>query len=264
MPLSIFWKNRQLVWQMARREIVGRYRGSIMGLLWSFFNPLLMLLVYTFVFSVVFEAKWGQSLSAGKTEFAMVLFAGLIVFNFFAEVITRAPTLIVDHVNFVKRVVFPLEVLPLIALAAAFFHALVSFTVLLLFNLLINQTFHVTAFLFPLVLLPLALLIVGCAWVLASLGVYLRDVAQVVSIATMGLLFASPIFFPLAAVPEEFRRVMLLNPLTFIIEQSRQVLIWGGLPDWVGLAIFCLPAITCAWLGFVWFQKTRKGFADVL
>ncbi|MHB8978797.1 MAG: ABC transporter permease [Trichloromonadaceae bacterium] len=266
-PLNLFRslsRNRQLLWQMTTREVVGRYRGSVLGLFWSFFNPIFMLAIYTFVFSVVFQAKWGQSQSESKTEFAVILFAGLIVFNLFSEVISRAPSLILGNVSYVKKVVFPLEILPVIAAGSALFHTVISVIVLLIFHGFVSQTFPLTILLLPVVLFPLVVLMLGITWFLASLGVFLRDVGQTVSILITALMFVSPLFFPTSALPEQLRTYLFLNPLSFIIEQTRGVLIWGALPDWQGLMWYLGGSGVIAWLGFVWFQKTRKGFADVL
>lgn len=258
------WGHRHLIWQMTRREVVGRYRGSMMGLLWSFFNPIFMLTVYTFVFSVVFQAKWGQGEGDSKAEFAIILFAGLIVFNLFAEIINGAPGLILANVNYVKKVIFPLEILPLVAMGATLFHVLVSVVVLLIFYFAVHLTISWTVIFLPVVLLPLLLLALGGAWFLSSLGVFLRDVSQTIGILTTALLFTSPIFFPVSALPEDLHPFILLNPLAFIIEQTREVLIWGHLPDWRGLAAYAAGCALIAWAGLLWFQKTRKGFADVL
>jgi lipopolysaccharide transport system permease protein len=258
------WHNRQLIWQMCKREVLSRYRGSVMGLLWSFFNPVFMLTIYTFVFSVIFKAKWEQTHSDNKTEFAVILFAGLIIFNFFSEVINRSPDLIPSHVNYVKKVVFPIEILPVIAAGSALFHTLVSVIVLLVFQFYISLTLPVTALLLPVIMLPLLIQVMGCAWFLASLGVFLRDVGQTVGLLTTALLFLSPIFFPPSALPEQIQPYLFLNPLTFIIEQTRGILIFGEMPDWRGLGIYSLISLMVSWAGFFWFQKTRKGFADVL
>lgn len=260
------WINRELIMAMVRREVVGRYRGSMMGLLWSLITPLLMLVVYTFVFSIVLNARWpgGAGGEESRAQFAILLFAGLIVHGLFAEVANRAPTLVLGNVNFVKRVVFPLEVLPVVTAGAALFHAAVSLLVLLGAVFVANGSVPWTAVLFPLVLLPLLMLTLGVAWVLASLGVYMRDVGQVVGLLTTVLLFLSPVFFPITAVPEFFRPWMKLNPLTFVIEQSRAVLIFGEIPalqDWL---MYSAVAGVIAWAGYAWFQKTRKGFSDVL
>ena len=257
------WRNRSLIKALAQREVVGRYRGSVMGILWSFFNPVFMLLVYTFVFSVIFKARWSGG-SDSKTEFALILFAGLIVFNLFAECFNRAPGLILANVNYVKKVVFPLEILPWVALGSALFHALISLGVWLIAYLILFGVPHLTVLLLPLVILPFLLLIMGLTWALASLGVYLRDVSQFIGILTTVLMFLSPIFYPASALPEAYRHLLLLNPLTPVIEQARDVLFWGKVPDMTILSIYLLMTAFIAWLGFAWFQKTRKGFADVL
>jgi lipopolysaccharide transport system permease protein len=258
------WRNRQLIVQLTRREVVGRYKGSVMGLAWSFFNPVLLLAVYTFVFSVVFRSRWGGDGDETKTQFAVVLFAGMIVHGLLAEVLNRAPGLILSNVNYVKKVVFPLEILPIVSLGAALFHSMISLGVLLLACVVFNGYLHWTAFLAPLVLLPLAILSLGLSWMLASLGVFLRDVGQVIGLITTVMLFLAPVFYPITALPEHIRPWLIVNPLTFIIEQARDVVIWGRTPDWLGLGVFTLIAVAVAWLGFAWFQRTRKGFADVL
>lgn len=258
------WRNRQLIIQMTRREVAGRYQGSVLGLAWSFFNPVFMLVVYTFVFSAVFKARWGLGGAESKTQFAVVLFVGMIVHGLLAEVLNRAPGLILANVNYVKKVVFPLEILPVISMGAALFHSLVSMGVLLIAFALFNGYLHWTAVFTPLVLLPLVILTLGLAWMLAALGVFLRDVGQTIGIVTTVLMFLAPVFYPVTALPEELRPWLMVNPLTFIIEQARAVLIWGRQPDWVGLSIYMLLAAAIAWAGYAWFQKTRKGFADVL
>lgn len=258
------WRNRHLTLQMTRREVIGRYRGSMFGLAWSFFNPILMLVVYTFFFAVVFKSRWGGSATDSKTDFAVILFVGMIVHGLFSEILNRSPRLILDNANYVKKVVFPIEVLPAIGVGVALFHAVISLAVLLGAFLIFNGFIYWTALLLPVVVLPIVVLSLGAAWFLASLGVYLRDVAQTIGLFTTVLMFLSPVFYPATSLPEAVRPWLMLNPLTFIIEQAREVMIWGRLPDFLGLGIYSLCAVTIAWLGYAWFQKTRKGFADVL
>lgn len=262
--LASAWKHRQLIVQITKREVVGRYRGSAMGLLWSFFNPILMLTVYTVVFSVVFKARWGETASDSKTEFAIILFTGLIIYGLFAECINRAPGLILSNVNYVKKVIFPLEILPWVSLGTALFHAAVSTVVLLLFYALVNHSLHWTIVFLPVLLTPLLLLIMGISWFLSSIGVFLRDVGQTTGIITNILMFLSPVFYPASALPADYRPLLYLNPLTFFIEQARDIMIWGKFPDWQGLGLFMALGIFVSWAGHFWFQKTRKGFADVL
>ncbi|MCX7112939.1 MAG: ABC transporter permease [Proteobacteria bacterium] len=261
--IASFWHNRKLIKTLVKREVVGRYRGSILGIMWSFFNPMLMLAVYTFVFSVVFKARWNAA-SDSKTEFALVLFAGLLVFNLFAECVNRAPTLIISNTNYVKKVVFPLEILPWVTLGTALFHMMISFSVWLIFYIIFFGNPQLTVVYMPLIMLPLVLLTMGLSWFLASLGVFLRDVAQIVGIVTTTLMFLSPIFYPLTSLPAQYQRILNFNLLTPIIEQARAVLIWGQVPDFRSLGLYILLTAIIAWLGFAWFQKTRKGFADVL
>lgn len=255
--------NRSLIYNLAKREVVGRYRGSAMGLMWSFFNPVLMLAVYTFVFSVVFKARWAGG-SESKTEFALVLFAGLLVFNLFSECVNRAPALILSNANYVKKVIFPLEILPLVALCSAAFHFGISFIVWLLFYLIFFGWPPMSVLWLPLILLPLILMTVGLSWLLASLGVYLRDVGQIIGVVTTILMFVSPIFYPIAALPEKYHPFMHISPLTVVVEQARDVMIWGRSVDWPLWGLSMILSSVIAWLGFAWFQKTRKGFADVI
>jgi lipopolysaccharide transport system permease protein len=256
--------NRQLIGQMTRREIVGRYRGSVIGLAWSFFNPLFMLAVYTFVFSVVFKARWGLGGEESKTQIALVLFVGLIVHELLSEVLNSSTSLVLNNVNYVKKVVFPLEILPLVSVGVALFHSLISLGVLLIAFIIFNGYLHWTIVFIPLVLLPLVIFILGLGWVLASLGVFLRDVGQSMGIITRVMMFLAPVFYPVTALPESLRPWIMANPLTVIIVQARQVIIWGHLPDFIGLGIYSIGATAMAWAGYAWFQKTRKGFADVL
>jgi lipopolysaccharide transport system permease protein len=258
------WMHRNLIWQMTRREVIGRYRGSVLGLAWSFFYPLIMLAVFTFVFGVVFKARWGTNIEQSQLDFAIILFIGMTMFNLFSECAVRAPTLIIGNVSYVKKVVFPLEILPVIALGSAFFHWLIGFFVLCLAMLLIKGSIPLTAFFIPLIVMPLAIATLGIAWFLSSLGVFLRDVAQTIGIIISVLQFLSPIFYPISALPEKYQAWLLLNPLTFVIEQSRAVFFWGQAPDWSGLLVYSIACILMAWCGYWWFQKTRKGFADVL
>jgi lipopolysaccharide transport system permease protein len=252
------WRNRSLVMALCKREIAGRYRGSLLGMFWSFFHPVFMLAVYTFVFSVVFQARWGSG-SGSKTEFALVLFAGLIVFNLFAECVNRSPALILLNVNYVKKVIFPLEILPWVTLSAALFHAGVSLFVWLVAYVLLFGLPHMTVLYVPLVIFPLCLFTVGISWALASLGVYLRDVAQVVGILTTVLMFLSPIFYPVTALPERYRPLLLLNPLMPVLEQVRSVLYFGNSPDWRLLG-GCYLVMSCVrGLGLPGFRRRVRG-----
>lgn len=235
-----------------------------MGLAWSFFNPLLLLIVYTFVFSVVFKSRWSDAGDTDKTDFAIFLFVGMIVYGLFAECVNRAPGLILSNPNYVKKVIFPLEVLPWVPLGSALFHATVSLLVLLCAFLAIKLYIPWTVIFVPVVLIPLILVTMGLAWFLAATGVFVRDIGQTTVIMTMVLMFLSPVFYPVSSLPPQYRDVLMINPLGFVVEQARLVVIRGELPDWKTWLGFCAAGSGVAWGGFWWFQRNRKGFADVL
>lgn len=261
---SNLWLYKRLIIKMTHREIIGRYKGSVIGLAWSFFNPLLMLAVYTFVFSVVFKAKWNSDLEGGKGEFAVILFAGMIVFNIFSECFIRSPTLMIANANYVKKIVFPLEVLPWIVLGNALFHATISLIVLLIAEFVVLGYIPWTVFMLPIVIFPFVIGLAGLSWFLASSGVFIRDLGQLVGVFTTVLMFTSPLFFPLSALPESLQPWLMLNPLAYFIEEVRAVIIFGYYPEWGNLTIAYIASVLVAFLGYMWFQKTRKGFADVL
>lgn len=262
--IGSLWRNKDLLRNLVRREVVSRYKGSILGVFWSLVTPILMLAIYTFVFSVVLKARWGASESDSKIEFALLLFAGLMFFNLFSECISSAPGLVITNVNYVKKVVFPLEILPWVRMGAALFHFVVSLFVWLVAYLMLFGLPHWQVVVLPLVMLPFVLFVMGLSWALASLGVYVRDVSQIIGLVITVLMFLTPIFYPTSSLPLAYQPLMTLNPLTHPIEMARDLLYWGKLPSIINLAIYYLGALICAALGFAWFQKTRKGFADVL
>ncbi len=258
------WRHRYLITQMVKRDVVGRYRGSLLGLVWSFLHPLFMLLVYLFVFGVVFRIKWGVAPQSGGKEFGVILFSGLILHALFAECLVRAPGIIAGNVQFVKKVVFPLEVFPVMIVCTAFFHFSIGFLLLFIFNTFSDFTVHATVLLAPVVLLPIVLLAMGVSWFLASVGVFVRDVGQMTGILATVLLFLCPIFYPLDAVPEQLRWLLYFNPLTLIVEQFRNIVIFGKSPQWGALAVYYVFALVVVRAGYLWFLRTRKAFADVL
>ena len=262
-PYLALTRHFALVVQMARRDVAGRYRGSFAGLLWSFLNPLLMLAIYTFVFGVIFKSRWNAQ-TTNQFQYATVLFAGLNVNMLFSECANRATTLIIENTNFVKRVVFPLETLTWAALGSALFHLLISTIVLLVISPFFMGGIHWTVVLFPIVVMCFLPFVAGIVWLLASLGVYLRDLKQMVGIVTMALMFLAPILYPATSIPERWRFALYFNPLTIIAEASQDVLIWGLLPRWDQLAAYVAIASLFAWFAFAWFERTRRGFADVV
>ncbi|TLS69849.1 ABC transporter permease [Photobacterium damselae] len=255
--------ERFLIKSLIKRDISSRYKGSILGVLWSLINPLIMLAVYTFVFSVVFKARWAGG-SGSKTEFALLLFSGLIIFNIFADCINRAPLLITSNPNFVKKVVFPIEILPIVTMGSALFQFLMGFIVWLLFYLVFFGFPTIKILLLPFTIFPLILFSLGLTWFIASLGVYIKDIAQMTGVITTVLLFLSPIFYSIKMLPDFFQKIMLLNPLTFIIESSRNVMIWDVGINWHDYLIQILISIIVFILGYMFFMRTKKGFSDVL
>lgn len=264
--LGSFTKHQTLIFQLVKREIISRYRGSFLGILWTIINPILMLVVYTFVFGFVFKVRLDPSVSFENDHFsfALLLFSGLIVYNIFSDCLSRSPGLVLANINYVKKIIFPLDILPWVNLGATLFHAAISLLVFLIALLLIKHSIYWTVIWIPVILTPFLLLTLGISWFLAATGVFVRDIGQFIGLALTMLLFLSPVFYPASALPESIRDYLFLNPLSFIIEQLRAVALYGQLPDWQGLAIYTLIGLIFAQIGFVWFEKTRKGFADVL
>lgn len=257
------WQQRRLIRRMTWRDILGRYRGSAGGLAWSLFIPILMLAVYTVVFSGIFKARWSAE-SSSPLDYALQLFVGLIIHGLAAECLNRAPALIVGNVSYVKRVLFPLDTLPVINLLSALFHSAISIVVLLVFFALVEHRLPLTALWLPVVLLPYLVLLCGVSWILAALGVYLRDIAQVTGLITMILMFLSPVFYPVSNLPVRFHPFFQANPLTLIIEQARVVMLGDGRPDLAALGLYLIAALGVAWIGLAAFHRMKKGFADVL
>lgn len=258
------WHHRELIRQFTWREIQGRYRGSFLGLFWSFINPLVLLLIYTFVFGVIFQSRWPHAKTNSLGEFAVILFCGITAFNIFSECANRATTLIIGVPNYVKKVVFPLEILPVSLLCSALFHGLISLSILLVANLLISGSVHWTLVLLPLVALPLIFLSLGFAWFLASLGVFVRDIGYTVALVVQVLFFVTPILYAIERIPASFQILIRFNVMAPIVENFRRVILWGMLPSWTGLMLWLLVTTIVMLLGYAWFMKTKKAFADVI
>lgn len=267
-PVGRMLRHRALIGQLVRKEIVARYRGSVLGLLWSLATPLLLLSVYTFVFGVVLDARWPRKIAASgdsRTEFALLLFTGLSVFWLFSECIGRAPSLVVAHAGYVRKLVFPLEVLPYVVLGSALFHLGISLLLLIAARtVILGGLPPVTSLLLPVALLPLVCLVLALSWGLAALGAFFRDIGHLVAIAVQAMLFLSPIFYPTSALPESAQLFTHFNPLAVAVEQVRGVLLWGSLPEWrlwLGHMAFSCAA---AWLGLFCFERSRGALADVV
>lgn len=262
-PFAVFWRNRFLIMTLTRRDVAARYRGSALGMLWSLLTPALMIFVYTFVFSFVFGLRWGAG-GEGKGYFALLVFAGIIVHGFFSDCIVRAPGLVVGNAGYVKKVVFPVEVLAWVTVLSALTQASISWFVLLCFALAVNGTLTPMLVLAPIVFSPLVLIALATTWILSAAGVFLRDLGQAMGVVSTVLLFLSPTMYPLAAVPEAYRWFIHLNFLTFFMEQFRAVVIHGQLPAFASLALAGLASIALAAIGLRLFNRARRGFNDVL
>ncbi|BBD78875.1 ABC transporter permease [Aerosticca soli] len=262
-PFSALWKYGSLTHELARRDILGRYRGASFGLAWSLISPFLMLCVYTFAFGVILKSKWPQ-VAGGDHPFAIILFVGLIVHGFFSECLSRSPTLITGNPGFVKKVVFPLEIFPWQIVLSALFQAGTNLLVFIMLRLLLEGTVSWTIVFIPVVFVPLVCLSLGVSWIFAALGVYLRDINQVTGVLATAMLFLSSAMIPVQTLPEHSRILFHLNPLTFLIDQARAVALWGQYPDWSGLLAYTLGGLVLMYLGYAWFMATKRGFADVL
>jgi len=260
-------KRRQaveLTWQFTKRDVLGRYRGSFLGLGWSLVSPLLMLSLYTFVFSSILQARWPGISVDSPLLYATNLFAGLIILNFISEVATKSSTLIIGHANYVKRVVFPLEILGIATVLSAAFHSAISMALLLVFQWIATGSLSWSLITIPLLWLPLLISSFGLAWLISALGVYIRDTVQVMNVLLTLLLFLSPVFFPASAYPEPYKPLLSLNPLVWMIEEMRAVTLGGSWPHPLPLLIALLASGVVAYGCRRLFQKARRGFADVL
>jgi lipopolysaccharide transport system permease protein len=255
--------HHQLIWRLVGREVTARFQGSMLGVAWMVMTPLLTAAVFTFVFSTVFQTRWGGTQS-GPFDFAILLLVGMAVHGVFAEAVGRAPILIVSQPSYVTKVVFPIEILPLVAVLSSLVNATITISIVVIGQLLLNGVLNWTAIFFPLVIFPFLIFVFSLTMFFSACGVFLRDLSQIVALLVTVSLFLTPIFYPLNAVPGAFRTVMRLNPLTSIVEQSRTVIVFGGLPDFVSLAIYTACALFSLAVAFWLFQRIRPGFADVL
>lgn len=259
------WRYRSLIQILTRREITGRYRGSLFGSLWSLITPLLMLAVYTLVFGVVLSTRWpGGASDEGIGMVALRLLAGTLVHSLLAESLSRAPSLVISQPNYVNKVVFPLEVLGWVNVLSALVHLVIALGLLVVVNGFWGTGFALSQLAMPLLILPYAVLLLGVTWIFAAFGVYIRDLTQLVGPLVMISMFLGPIFFPRSAMPAAMQPWLALNPVTVPIEQLRRVLFDGRWPDWTSLAEYSLAALLIYMVGLWAFAKLKKGFADVI
>jgi len=257
-------KKQYLIRQYLNRQINQRYKGRALGVFWSLMSPILLLLVYTFVFGTVLHSRFGVSKSETTLDYGLALFCGLNLFNFFADVISHSPRLILSQPNLVKKVVFPLEILPLVDVLDALIHCIVAFVPLFIALVIVHGAVPWSFGFLPLFLLPTTLIALGFALFLSATGVFVRDIDNFVPPTITVLMFSSAIFYPLAFVPDWFRPWLSLNPLAILVENARKTLVWGVSPDLTALLVLTLLGITFAVFGFLFFEKSRPAFADVI
>lgn len=258
------WSHKRLIINLVKREVAKKYKGSFLGVMWSLVTPMLMLAVYTFVFSFIFNARWGGSESGSRIEFSLLLFSGLMIFNLFAECVGRAPSLILENTTYVKKVVFPLEILPWVLLGSALVQFILSLAIWILAYYFFMGGIHFQILLLPIVLFPFVLFVIGLVLILSAIGVYVRDVNQIIGIIITMILFLSPIFYPASALPEQYHILFTLNPLTIPIETTRQIMHFGNVLNLKPLMLYTMFAVFFQFAGIAIFQKLRKGFSDVM
>jgi homopolymeric O-antigen transport system permease protein len=259
-----FLNYRSLIEQFLRRDIAGRYKGTTLGPFLSLLVPVLMLMVYTFVFGAIFNSRFGYSRNEGVYDFALGLFCGLNLFNFLSEVVTRSPNLILQHPNYVKKVVFPVEIFPITAVGAAFFHFLVANIPLLIGFVVIDHRFPLGFIWLLIVSLPLALGALGASWILSALGVFIRDISALLPPVLTVLMFGSAIFYPISAAPASVQPILGLNPLALLVDSARQALFLDRPPGLFGFSMLVLLGVVLAAAGYAFFLKAKPAFADVI
>lgn len=260
---AAFWRHRRLIAALAANGVAGRYRGSWFGLLWPFLQPLLLIGVFTLVFAYVMPLKWVAERGAALS-FPLFLYSGFVVFSLFSEAVGSAPGLLLGQANLVKKVVFPLEVIPVASVTTLTLFFLMNLGVFMAALAIWGPGIAPTWPYVALFIAPLYLFLVGLSWFLAALTVYVRDIAHVIGLVVSAVMFLTPVFFPLQTVPEKARALLLLNPLTVVIEGLRAVMVEGVLPDWHSLGLLWAVALVVMQLGWWWFRRLREGFADVL
>jgi len=256
--------NGFILRSLVRNEVVSRYRNTLLGFLWSLVNPLVMILVYSVVFGLIFKVRFGEVPGRSDVPYGIVLFSGLLLHVLLAETLLRAQSAVLDNPNYVKRVVFPLEILPIAILAGNLVNVLMAFVVLVCVILAYEVPLHWTALLVPLVWMPFIIMLAGLSLLVASLGVFIRDIGQVLGFMMTILLFGSSILFPPELMPEAVRPLLLLNPLTLPVDATRDVLLWGTLPNWELLGYYSIGSVATLWIGAWWFLRTKRGFAEVM
>lgn len=258
------WIRRSLLWQFVQRNVELRHKGSHLGLVWSVLNPLLMLALYVFVFGYILKGKFGSIPNETSVDYALGVFLGLAIFHFLAEVLSTAPTIIVSSPNLVKKVVFPLEVLPAAGVGASLVHLLISLLLVLAGILILGPGIGANAVWAPLIFLPLIPLALGIGWLVSAVGVFFRDVGQIVGVLILGIMFSSGIFYPASSIPPAAWSVLRFNPVLLTVELSRNSLLWNHPINLTHLAYVAGVSLALCVFGYTVFRRTAPAFADVL
>ncbi|MBS2000630.1 MAG: ABC transporter permease [Candidatus Obscuribacterales bacterium] len=259
---TTLWGNRALIRLMVHRDFIGRYKGSLLGAFWPLINPIGHLILYTFLFSVVLKVKFGASDSTGN--FALYLMAGLLPWSCLAESLSRSTTVILESPNLVKRVVFPLQILPVVLVISSLMSELVAFSILFVASVFALHTVHPTILFLPLIMVSQILFAGGLSCLLASLGVYIRDIRHIMALGLSAWMYATPIVYPATALPENLQFLIWINPMAGIVTDYRRVLLEGLAPNWPVYASYTAVAVIVWALGYGFFQKTKKSFADIM
>jgi lipopolysaccharide transport system permease protein len=254
----------ELLLSLTGRDIQKKYKESILGALWGVIVPLILLAIYTVIFSAIFGSRWKGVEVHSKVDYAVLLFIGLIVYNFFAESLTRAPTAVLGNPNLVKKVVFPLEVLPGVVVLSSLYNAGIASIALLLFLLFSSFGMHWQLILLPVLMIPLIALTLGVTYLFASLGVFFRDIDQFAALLARVLQYLTPVLYPSIVFPDSIGFWMRLSPLAVYVEQIRSLIVLGQIPYWPAYLWACGWSAALLLLGYWWFQRTRRAFADVV
>ncbi len=261
-PVTALLGYRTMIKLMVKRDFQSRYRGSLLGALWPLIHPIGHLLLYTFVFCVVLKVRFGQDGSTGN--FALYLMSGLLAWGAISESLARSTTCVLEVPNYVKRVVFPLEIIPLVVAISALATQLGGMLILSLCAGVYQQALHASLLYIPMIMFSQVLFMVGLSWILASLGVYVRDIRHLMSLALSAWMYMTPIVYPASALPENLRFLVWINPVAGMVGDYRRVMLEGKAPDFGIFAVYTAVSIALFFAGYYFFMKTKRSFADVM
>jgi lipopolysaccharide transport system permease protein len=262
-PFADIWRQRELFRAILTRELQVRFRGSVFGWAWAILSPLVMLSIYTLVFAGALKVGGSHS-DGGRFDYAFSIFVGLVVFSFFSEIAYRAPLLLAEHKHIIRRSIFPPQILAWIAVARGGVYMLIALGVLLAGQLLINQSIHWSWLALPFILLPLCLSLLGIVWILSTIGALTSDLNHLIISIIPVAMFATPVFYEAGNVPEAWRWVLYLNPLTSIIEMMRTVILRGEWPDMLTYAASLVAALVLFYAGRTLFMRKKTILVDII